>query len=69
MVSSRGGLNSIFVKEVIVGISRFFDQRDGKAKTTEGEYKIPKNVNDIVSAFYYARTLNFQIKCRRNNSS
>ncbi|MGD1007127.1 MAG: DUF3108 domain-containing protein [Ignavibacteriaceae bacterium] len=39
--------------------SAFFDQRDGKAKTTEGEYKIPKNVNDIVSAFYYARTLNF----------
>lgn len=39
--------------------SAFFDQRNGKAKTTEGEYKIPKNVNDIVSAFYYARTLNF----------
>jgi hypothetical protein len=39
--------------------SAFFDQRNGKAKTSEGEYKIPKNVNDIVSAFYYARTLNF----------
>jgi len=39
--------------------SAFFDQRNGKAKTSEGEYKIPKYVNDIVSAFYYARTLNY----------
>jgi len=37
--------------------SAFFDQRKGKAKTSEGEYDIPKNVNDIVSAFYYVRTL------------
>ncbi len=37
--------------------SAFFDQRKGKAKTTEGEYIIPKNVNDIVSAFYFVRTL------------
>lgn len=39
--------------------SAFFDQRNGKAKTTGGEYKIPKYVNDIVSAFYYARTLDY----------
>ncbi len=39
--------------------SAFFDQRRGIAKTTGGEYKIPKYVNDIVSAFYYARTLDF----------
>jgi hypothetical protein len=39
--------------------SAFFDQRNGKAKTSEGEYKIPKYVNDIVSAFYFARTINF----------
>jgi hypothetical protein len=39
--------------------SAFFDQRNGKAKTSEGEYKIPRYVNDIVSAFYYARTLNY----------
>ena len=39
--------------------SAFFDQRRGKAKTTEGEYKIPKYVNDILSAFYYARTLDY----------
>ncbi len=37
--------------------SAFFDQRKGKAKTSEGEYNIPKYVNDIVSAFYYTRTL------------
>lgn len=36
--------------------SAFFDQRKGKAKTSEGEYNIPANVNDIVSAFYYVRT-------------
>jgi len=40
--------------------SAFFDQRNGKAKTSEGTYKIPKYVNDIVSAFYYARTLDFK---------
>jgi Protein of unknown function (DUF3108) len=37
----------------------FFDQRRGIAKTTEGTYKIPKYVNDIMSAFYYTRTLDF----------
>jgi len=39
--------------------SAFFDQRKGKAKTTEGEYVIPKNVNDILSAFYLVRTMDF----------
>ncbi len=39
--------------------SAFFDQRNGKAKTSGGDYKIPRYVNDIVSAFYYARTLDF----------
>jgi hypothetical protein len=39
--------------------SAFFDQRKGKAKTTEGEYAIPKNVNDILSAFYFVRTMDF----------
>ncbi len=37
----------------------FFDQRKGKAKTSEGEYEIPPYVNDIVSAFYYARVLDY----------
>ncbi|MBM4175361.1 MAG: DUF3108 domain-containing protein [Ignavibacteria bacterium] len=37
--------------------SAFFDQRKNKAKTTEGEYDIPKYVHDIVSAFYYVRTM------------
>jgi len=37
----------------------FFDQRRGKAKTSKGEYEIPPYVNDIVSALYYARTLNY----------
>jgi hypothetical protein len=39
--------------------SAFFDQRKGKAKTRDGEYDIPKYVLDIVSAFYYARTLDY----------
>jgi hypothetical protein len=39
--------------------SAFFDQRKGKAKTSEGEYPIPKNVNDILSAFYVVRTMDF----------
>lgn len=37
----------------------FFDQRKGKAKTSEGEYDIPIYVNDIVSAFYLARTFDY----------
>ena len=40
--------------------SAFFDQRKGKAKTTEGEFNIPKYVHDIVSAFYYVRTLDLK---------
>lgn len=39
--------------------SAFFDQRKGNAKTSEGEYDIPKYVNDIVSAFYLARTFDY----------
>ena len=39
--------------------SAFFDQRKGKAKTSEGSYDIPENVNDIVSAFYLARTYDY----------
>jgi hypothetical protein len=40
--------------------SAFFDQRRGKAKTSEGSYDIPKYVNDIVSAFYLARTFKYE---------
>jgi hypothetical protein len=39
--------------------SAFFDQRKSIAKTSEGQFDIPKYVNDIVSAFYYARTLDY----------
>lgn len=39
--------------------SAFFDQKRGKAKTSEGEYSIPQYVNDIVSAFYLARTFDY----------
>lgn len=39
--------------------SAFFDQRKGKAKTSEGQYDIPPYVNDIVSAFYLARTFDY----------
>ncbi|MFA7287940.1 MAG: DUF3108 domain-containing protein [Melioribacteraceae bacterium] len=39
--------------------SAYFDHRKGKAKTSEGTYDIPLYVNDIVSAFYLARTFDF----------
>jgi len=39
--------------------SAFFDQRKQKAKTSDGEYEIPEYVNDIVSAFYYSRILDY----------
>ena len=39
--------------------SAFFDQRRGRAQTSGGAYKIPKYVNDIVSAFYFARTFDY----------
>src|SRR3970040_1310526 len=39
--------------------SAFFDQRRNKAKTSTGEYNIPKYVNDIVSALYFARTFDY----------
>jgi hypothetical protein len=39
--------------------SAIFDQRAHVAKTTEGNFPIPANVHDILSAFYYARTLDF----------
>lgn len=39
--------------------SAYFDQRRGFAKTSEGTYDIPPYVNDIISAFYLARTFDF----------
>lgn len=42
--------------------SAFFDQRRGKAKTRQGEYEIPRYVNDIVSAFYFFRALDYSDK-------
>lgn len=39
--------------------SAFFDQRKGLAKTSGGQFDIPIYVNDIVSAFFYARTLDY----------
>lgn len=39
--------------------SAFFDQRKGKAKTSEGTYDIPLGVQDIISAFYLARTFDY----------
>ncbi|MBI4535762.1 MAG: DUF3108 domain-containing protein [Ignavibacteriae bacterium] len=36
-----------------------FDQINHVARTTEGDYPIPEYVHDIMSAFYYARTLDF----------
>lgn len=37
----------------------FFDQRRNIAKTRKGTYEVPDNVLDIVSAFYLARTFNY----------
>jgi hypothetical protein len=39
--------------------SAFFDQRRQKAKTSSGEYEVPEYVNDILSAFYLARTFDY----------
>ncbi len=36
-----------------------FDQARHLAKTSEGVYKIPEYVHDIMSAFYYVRTIDF----------
>jgi hypothetical protein len=39
--------------------SAFFDHRRKIAKTSKGEYEIPLYVNDILSAFYIARTYDY----------
>ncbi|MBI5474373.1 MAG: DUF3108 domain-containing protein [Ignavibacteriae bacterium] len=36
-----------------------FDQANHVARTSEGNYPIPEYVHDIMSAFYYARTLSY----------
>lgn len=36
-----------------------FDQKNHKAKTDEAEFDIPEYVHDIMSAFYYARTIDY----------
>jgi hypothetical protein len=36
-----------------------FDQVNHVARTTEGKYPIPPYVHDILSAFYYARTIDY----------
>ena len=47
----EGGYRRDFVAE--------FDQYRHRAKTTEGEHEIPPYVHDIMSAFFYVRTLDF----------
>ncbi len=39
--------------------SAYFDHRKKKAKTSKGEFDIPVYVNDILSAFYIARTFDY----------
>lgn len=39
--------------------SAIFDQKNHKAKTDDGEFDIPEYVHDIMSAFYYARTIDY----------
>jgi len=36
-----------------------FDQTNHIVKTSEGQYSIPPRVHDIMSAFYYARTIDY----------
>ena len=36
-----------------------FDQIEHVARTSEGQYKIPPYVHDIMSAFYFARTIDY----------
>jgi len=47
----EGGYTRDFIAE--------FDQKNHVARTTEGEYKIPPYVHDIMSAFYFARTVDY----------
>ena len=47
----EGGFRRDFVAE--------FDQLQHVARTTEGEYKIPPYVQDMMSAFYFARTVDY----------
>ncbi len=47
----EGGYSRDFVAE--------FDQINHRATTTEGLYVIPPYVHDIMSAFYFARTVNY----------
>jgi Protein of unknown function (DUF3108) len=42
--------------------SAIFDHKSGIARTTEGDFPIPPYVHDIMSAFYFARTLNYSNK-------
>src|SRR3970040_2377462 len=39
--------------------SAFFDHRKGIAKTSKGQFDVPLYVNDILSAFYIARTFDY----------
>jgi len=39
--------------------SAFFDQKRGIAKTSEGQYEMPRYTQDIISAFYFARTIDY----------
>jgi len=47
----EGGFSRDFTAE--------FDQRKNIATTAHGEYPIPPYVHDIISAFYFARTVDF----------
>ncbi len=41
--------------------SAFFDHRNGKVRTSEGSYDMPEYVQDMISAFYFVRTIDFKL--------
>jgi len=41
--------------------SAFFDHRIGKVRTSEGSFNIPDYVQDMISAFYFVRTIDFKL--------
>lgn len=63
-IDEKGIFPWVFIRRVneggyIINQDYTFIQNKGKVKEGEKEYKAPVNVQDMISSYYYARTLDF----------
>jgi hypothetical protein len=64
-IDPKSGLPEAFVRRVneggfIINRDYFFDHENNHVKTNKGEFETPTNVQDLLSSFYYLRSIDMK---------